>query len=70
MDAIFDSKGKGLYHFLSYLAQAKRNLEKGVNPQFANFDKKLSEALNKIVKLVNHPQFSLPEDTLTWKLYG
>ncbi|XP_063416105.1 uncharacterized protein LOC134697718 [Mytilus trossulus] len=70
LDAVFESKGKGLFSLLSFLAEAKKSLEKGVNPQFAEFDKPLSEALNKIIKLVNHPQYVMPDGILTWKLYG
>ncbi|CAC5393996.1 unnamed protein product [Mytilus coruscus] len=70
LDAVFESKGKGLFSLLSFLAEAKKSLEKGVNPQFAVFDKPLSEALNKIIKLVNHPQYVMPDGILTWKLYG
>ncbi|XP_076076216.1 uncharacterized protein LOC143047139 isoform X2 [Mytilus galloprovincialis] len=70
LDAVFESKGKGLFSLLSFLAEAKKSFEKGVNPQFAEFDKPLSEALNKIIKLVNHPQYVMPDGILTWKLYG
>lgn len=65
-----EAKGKGLYSLLSLFAKAKRNLEKGVNPQFADFDKHLSDAINRIIKMVNYPQFVLPEEMLTFKLYG
>ncbi|XP_071139498.1 uncharacterized protein [Mytilus edulis] len=70
LDAVFESKGKGLFSLLSFLAEAKKSFEKGVNPQFAEFDKPLSEALNKIIKLVNHPHYVMPDGILTWKLYG
>ena len=70
LDAVFESKGKGLFSLLSLLAKAKKDLEEGVNPQFVDFDKHLSVALNTIIKMVNHPQFVLPEGMLTWKLYG
>lgn len=41
-----------------------------MNPQFADFDKHLSDAINRIIKMVNYPQFVLPDEMLTFKLYG